>query len=230
MMRKRPSYSYHASNFNQILQRWQSRSCTFSPQFPPHKGILALCQGLQELTLQIITNLLDEENPLHGLLHDLWPTTLCMNIASVCYGHHIYLPDLILLRHVECLHLTNGWVAQQGLFIGLHELSQLTHLSFHICPPGQWMTHPQVLFEIFKHFLRLRVVILWRMEYHTREEIYSDLIQNNLLDYRIVVFNSALFAECTESISSFWEIAERVVQWRGDNQGVLIIFFGALES
>ena len=71
-----------------------------------------LCQGLQELTLQIITNLLDEENPLHGLLCDLWPTTLCMNIASVFYGPHIYLPNLILLRHVKRLHLTNGWVAQ----------------------------------------------------------------------------------------------------------------------
>ena len=158
------------------------------------------------------------------------PTTLCMNITSVFDSPHIYLPNLILLRHVKRLHLMNGWVAQQGLFIGLHELSQLMHLSFHIHPPGQWTTHPQVLFEIFKHFLRLRVVILWRIEYHTREEIYSDLIQNNLLDYRIVVFNSALFAECTKSISSFWEIAEWVVQWWGDNQGVLIIFFGALES
>ena len=70
------------------------------------------------------------------------------------------------------------------------------------------------------------------MEYHASKEIYSDLIQKNLMDYHIVVFNSALFAECTESISSFWEIAERVVQWREDNQGVpsIIVFwyFGIL--
>ncbi|KAL4068790.1 hypothetical protein V8B97DRAFT_2024704 [Scleroderma yunnanense] len=89
-----------------------------------------------ELTLQITTNLLDEENPLHGPLHDLWPTTLCMNITSVFYGPNIYLPNLHL-------HLMNSW------------LSQLTHLSFHIHPPGQRMTHPEVLFKIFKHFLRL---------------------------------------------------------------------------
>ncbi|KIM51528.1 hypothetical protein SCLCIDRAFT_33349 [Scleroderma citrinum Foug A] len=129
------------------------------PTVSPEQGakILALCQGLQELTLQIVncTNLLDEENLLHGPLRDLWPTTLCMNIASVFYGPNICLPDLVLLRHVQRLHLTNGWVARRGLFIGLHKLSQLTHLSFHICSPGQWMTHPEVLFEIFQRFLRL---------------------------------------------------------------------------
>ncbi|KIM62967.1 hypothetical protein SCLCIDRAFT_24558 [Scleroderma citrinum Foug A] len=182
--------------------------------------ILALCQGLQELTLQIVnrTNLLDEENPLCGPLRDLQLTTLCMNIASVFYGPNIYLPDLVLLRHVQRLHLTNGWVAWRGLFIGLHELSQLMHLSFHIRSPGQWMTHPEVLFEIFQHFLRLRVVVLWRMEYHASKEIYSNLVQQNLMDHRIVVFNSAHFTEYTRSISSFWEIAERVVQWRENNQ------------
>ena len=127
------------------------------PAVSPQQGarILALCQGLQELTLQIVTNLLDKENPLHGPLRDLWPTTLCINIASIFYGPHIYLPELVLLPHVEHLHLTNGWVAQRGLFFGLHELSQLSHLSFHICPPGQHTTHPEVLFEIFKRFLRL---------------------------------------------------------------------------
>ncbi|KIM69237.1 hypothetical protein SCLCIDRAFT_19858 [Scleroderma citrinum Foug A] len=71
------------------------------PTVSPEQGakILALCQGLQELTLQIVnrTNLLDEENPLRGPLCDLWPTTLCMNIASVFYGPNIYLPDLVLL-------------------------------------------------------------------------------------------------------------------------------------
>jgi len=197
------------------------------PAVSPEQGarILALCQGLQGLTLQIVTNLPDEENPLHAPLRDLWPTTLCMNIASVFYGPHIYLPNLVVLRRVKRLHLTNGWVARRGLFIGLHELSQLTHLSFHIRPPGQRVTYPEVLFEIFKRFPRLRVVILWRMEYHAGEEIYSDLVQKNLMDYHIVVFNSALFPECKESISSFWEIAEQVVQWQEDNQGVSIIFF-----
>ncbi|KAL4076805.1 hypothetical protein V8B97DRAFT_2022083 [Scleroderma yunnanense] len=173
--------------------------------------ILTLCQGLQEWTLQIATNLLDEENPLHGLLCDLQLTTLCMNITSVFYSPKIYPPNLHL-------HLMNSWVAWQGLFIGLHKLSQLTHLFFHIHPPGQWTTHPEVLFEIFKHFLRLQVVILWQMEYHASKEIYSDLVQKNIMNYCIVGFNSALFAECTESISSFWEIAEWVVQWWEDNQ------------
>ncbi|KAL4064979.1 hypothetical protein V8B97DRAFT_2025875 [Scleroderma yunnanense] len=122
-----------------VLHLWP----TVSPE--QGAGILTLCQGLQdtELTLQITTNLLDEENPLHGLLCDLQLTTLCMNIASVFYGPNIYLPNLVLLQHVKHLHLTNSW------------LSQLMHLSFHICPPGQQMTHPEVLFEIFKHFLRL---------------------------------------------------------------------------
>ncbi|KAL4071240.1 hypothetical protein V8B97DRAFT_2023825 [Scleroderma yunnanense] len=160
------------------------------PTVSPEQGarILTLCQGLQELTLQIATNLLDEENPLHGLLCDLQLTTSCMNIASVFYSPNIYLPNL------------------------------LTHLSFHIHPPRQWTTHPEVLFEIFKHFLRLQVVIIWWMEYHASKEIYSNLVQKNIMNYCIVVFNSALFAECTESISSFWEIAEWVVQWWEDNQ------------
>ena len=149
-----------------------------------------------------------------------------MHEHCICfYGPNIYLPDLVLLRHVQHLHLTNGWVARRGLFIGLHELSQLMHLSFHICSPGQRMTHPEVLFEIFQRFLRLRVVVLWWMEYHASEEIYSNLVQQNLMDHCIVVFNSAHFTEYTGSISSFWEIAERVVQWQENNQSVSILFF-----
>ena len=99
------------------------------------------------------------------------------------------------------------------------------HLSFHICSPEQRMTHAEVFFEIFQRFLRLRVVVLWWMEYHASKEIYSNLVQQNLMDHRIVVFNSAHFTEYTGSISSFWEIAERVVQWRENNQSVSILFF-----
>ena len=70
------------------------------------------------------------------------------------------------------------------------------------------------------------------MEYHASEEIYSNFVQQNLMDHRIVVFNSAHFTEYTGSISSFWEIAERVVQWQENNQSVSILFFcfGYLES
>ena len=116
MTRKRPSYLYRAYNFNQVFAKMSVKVLHLWPAVSPEQGvkILALCQGLQELTLQIVnhTNLLDEENPLRGLLRDLRPTTLCMNIASVFYGPNIYLPDLVLLRHVQHLHLTNGWVAR----------------------------------------------------------------------------------------------------------------------
>ena len=69
------------------------------------------------------------------------------------------------------------------------------------------------------------MVVLWWMEYHVSEEIYSNLVQQNLMDHRIVVFNSARFTEYTGSISSFWEIAEQVVQWQENNQSVSILFF-----
>lgn len=74
--------------------------------------ILWLCHGLQELTLQIVANLPADENPLYEPLHPLPLHTLYLDLASVFYGPNIFLPELPLLRHVNRLHLTNGWVAR----------------------------------------------------------------------------------------------------------------------
>ena len=189
------------------------------PAVSPERGagILQLCQGLQELNLQITTNLPDVENPLLQPLHDfnLGLTTLCMDLASTFYDPHVFLPKLTLLQRVEQLHISNSWVARRGLHIGLHELhSRLTHLSFHFRPPGQHTTtHTGVLILILQRFWRLRAVVLWRMDYHTSKEIYTELIQRDLVDRRIIVFNSASFAEFTGPVSSFWEAAEQVVRW-----------------
>ncbi|KAI6145591.1 hypothetical protein BKA82DRAFT_21480 [Pisolithus tinctorius] len=145
-------------------------------------------------------------------------TSLSMDLAAAFYDPTIFLPDLHLLRHIERLHLMNGWVARCGLYISLQELRQLTHLSFHIHPPGQAAMHAEILSKILEDFTRLQVIILWRVEYQKCEEVYSNLEQHSLADHRIVVFNTAHFAEYAWPVNSFWKLAESIVQWQGDNQ------------
>ena len=198
------------------------------PAVSPERGasILRLCQGLQELSLQIAANLPDAENPLlpplRGFKSGL--TTLRMDLASAFYDPHVFLPTFTLLQRVKRLHLSNTWVARRGLHIGLHDLSQLTHLSFHSRPPGLHTTRIEVVLLILQRLPRLRVLVLWRMDYHTSQEIYAWLIQHRVMDRRIIVFNSIFFTEFTEPVSSFWEAAEQVVRWRENNEGMLLLF------
>ena len=162
-----------------------------NPPVLPAQGIeiLQLCKGLQELTLDIVIDSTYDRSRLYGSLNTLRITTLSMNLTSSLCGPTIFLPDLLLLHRIKRLHLTNTWVSQCGLFIGLQELCQLTHLSFHVCPPGE-LLHIEVLFEILNHFWRLRAVILWWMEYQESEKIYNHLNEQDLMDRRIVVFNT----------------------------------------
>ncbi|KAI5984472.1 hypothetical protein EDD15DRAFT_2201311 [Pisolithus albus] len=165
----------------------------------PEQGadILELCRGVQELTLQTTANQPDDENPLRGPLCALRPTTLSMDLASAFYRPTVFLPVLPLLCCIERLHLMNSWVARRGLHIGLQEL---------------------LLSEILRCFTRLQVVVLWQMEYQDCRETYTDLERHNFLDHRIVVFNTAHFAEHAGPGNSFWEVAKHVVQWREDNR------------
>ena len=198
-----------------------------NPSVLPAQGIeiLQLCKGLQELTLDIVVDSTYDRSCLYGSLNALRITTLSMNLTFSFCGPTIFLPDLHLLRRIERLHLTNTWVSRRGLFIGLQELCQLTHLSFHVCPPGE-LLHIEVLFEILKRFWRLRAVILWRMEYQESEKIYNHLNEQDLADRRIVVFNMVHFAEFHGApVNSFWELAESVVQWREMNHSTLPIVF-----
>ncbi|KAI6146032.1 hypothetical protein BKA82DRAFT_4016184 [Pisolithus tinctorius] len=189
------------------------------PAIRPAQGaeILQLCQGLQELSLQIVVNLPRDQNPLYEPLGALQLKTLSMDLASSFYGPTIFLPDLHLLCHIERLHLTNTWVARRGLFIGLQELRQLSHLSFHVLPPGQESIHTEIILEVLRRFSRLRVVILWRMEYQESQEIYNHLGKHDLADHRIIVFNAMHFVECATPVNSFWGLAESVVRWREAN-------------
>lgn len=99
--------------------------------------ILWFCQGIWELTLQTVANLPDNQNPLHAPLDALQLMTLSLDLASAFYGPIVSLPDLPLLCCIKRLHLSNGWVARRGLYIGLQELFHLTHVSFPVQPPGQ---------------------------------------------------------------------------------------------
>ena len=199
-----------------------------NPSVHPAQGteILVLCKGLQELTLDVVVNSTYDRSRLHGALNALRITTLFLNLTATFYGPTIFLPELHLLRRIERLHLTNTWVSRRGLFIGLQELCQLTHLSFHVCPPGELTLHTDVLFEILKRFWRLRAVILWRMEYQESQKIYNHLSEQDLADHRIVVFNTVHFAEFhTAPVNSFWELAESIVQWRERNNCMSPIAF-----
>lgn len=199
-----------------------------NPSVLPVHGveILRLCKGLQELTLDIVVNSTYDRSRLYGSLNALRITTLSMNLASSFCGPTIFLPDLHLLRRIERLHLTNTWVSRRGLFIGLQELCQLTHLSFHVCPPGELSLHIEMLFEILKRFWRLRAVILWRMEYQESQKIYNHLNEQDLTNRRIVVFNTVDFAEFYGArLNSFWELAESVVQWRETNHSMSPMVF-----
>ncbi|KAI6146245.1 hypothetical protein BKA82DRAFT_4015815 [Pisolithus tinctorius] len=173
--------------------------------------ILQLCQGLQELSLQIVVNLPCDQNPLYEPLSALQLKTLSMDLASSFYGPTIFVPDLHLLCHIEHLHLTNTWVARHGLFISLQELHQLSHLSFHVHPPGQESIDTEIILEVLRQFSRLCVVILWWMEYQESQEIYNHLDKHDLTDHRIIVFNAMHFVECATPVNSFWGLAESIV-------------------
>ena len=198
------------------------------PGIFPAQGIkiLLLCKGLQELTLDLVVNSTYDRSRLYESLNALQITSLYMDLTSSFCGPTIFLPNLYLLCRIECLHLSNTWVSQRGLFIGLQELFQLTHLSFHVCPPGALSLHTEVLFEILNHFWRLWVVILWRMEYQDSEKIYNHLNEQGLVDHRIVVFNTVHFSEfCDAPVNNFWELAESVVRWRETNHSMSIVSF-----
>ena len=181
-------------------------------------NILKLCHGIRGLTLHIIANLPDHQNSLCAPLDNLKLTTLSLDLALVFYGPIICLSDLPLLCRIEHLHLTNCWVARRGLYIGLHELRNLTHISFPVQFSGQHNIHTEILSYILRSapFPRLRVVILWRMSYEESRVIYRALEQRELVDHRIIVFNAARLAACAErdELEGFWTLAEIVVQWR----------------
>ena len=198
------------------------------PGIFPAQGIeiLLLCKGLQELTLDLVVNSTYDRSRLYESLNALQITSLYMDLTSSFCGPTIFLPNLYLLRRIERLHLSNTWVSQRGLFIGLQELCQLTHLSFHVCPPGALSLHTEVLFEILNCFWRLRAVILWRMEYQDSEKIYNHLNEQGLVDHRIVVFNTVHFSEfCDVPVNNFWELAESVVRWRETNHSMSMVSF-----
>ena len=172
--------------------------------------VLQLCHGIQEHALQIPINLPDNQNPLHTPLNALRLATLSLDLTSTFYGPMISLPELPLLCRIRHLHLTNGWVARCGLYIGLQELHNLTHVSFPVQSPGQQTIHTEILTYILHSFPSLWVVILWRTPYQGCRVIYNALEQWGFVDRRIVVFNAAQFAECADD---FWMLAEMVVQW-----------------
>lgn len=140
----------------------------------------------------------------------------------------ISLPDLPLLRCIKRLHLSNGWVARRGLYIGLQELHHLTHVSFPVQPAGQQSIHTEILTYIRDSFHALRVVILWRAPYQESRVIYGVLMKRGLTDPRIVVFNAARFAESAEPDNHFWKLAELIVQWRENRKGPGTLIFSPL--
>lgn len=183
------------------------------------KEILQLCgQGLQELTLKVVTNLPDHQNPLRTYLNrdPLQLTTLSLDLSSAFCGPTISLPHLPLLMRIERLHLTNGWVVRHGVSIGLQELRQLTHISFPVQSPqaGEQSINVGTLADILHSFPRLQVMVLWRMPYQESQSIYDFLMKHGLVDHRVVVFNAGRFVESTQVDGGIWKLAEKVVRWR----------------
>ena len=187
----------------------------------PEQGaeIIRLCQGIQELALHIVADFPDNQNPLCVPLNILRLKMLSLDLASTFYGPMISLPELPILHCIQRLHLVNGWVARRSLYIGLHKLHHLTHISFPVQPPGQQSIHTEILTYILGSFGRLQVVILWHMPYQERRVIYDALKEQGLEDPKVVIFNAAWFAECA---NDFWNLAELVVQWREDRKGAFV--------
>ncbi|KAN0088152.1 hypothetical protein V8E55_005209 [Tylopilus felleus] len=187
------------------------------PAISPEKGteILQLCQGLQELTLEIIVELPDDQNPLRAPLNVLQLTSLSINLSSGFYGPYITLAELDILCHVERLHLSNSWVGRRGLHMGLHKLNHLTHISFPTHPTGQLFN--RTLCYILKELPRLQVAVLWVVtssddsEESASGELCSLLKSLGLDDERVVVFDAEQFSEHE---NDFWELAESIVRRR----------------
>ena len=212
-----------AESFICSLQFWSAFARTtikvlhLRQRVTPKQGarILQLCQGLQQLSLKIATNLPDHQNPLGGPLATLPLTLLSLDLASAFYGPMVSLTDLAVLNRIEHLHLTNSWVARRGLYVGLPKLSQLTHISFPVQPTQNGICTEIVAFML-SVFHQLRVVILWHMPYQDSQAIYDLLEERGLLDRRVVVFNAAWFECCAQSNSGIWGLGEMVLQWRSD--------------
>ena len=194
----------------------------------PEQGakILQLCQGLQELALKIVTDLPDNQNPLRKPLNTLRLSTLSLDLASVFYGPMVSLTDLPLLKRIKRLHLTNGWVARRGLYLGLPYLTQLTHVSFPVQPSVQHNIHTDLLAFMLQAFHELQLVILWRMPYQDSQVIYDLLLERGLLDRKVVVFNSAQFADCAQfSVGGIWKLGEMIVRQREEGMVLIIVSY-----
>ncbi|KIK80056.1 hypothetical protein PAXRUDRAFT_251497 [Paxillus rubicundulus Ve08.2h10] len=190
------------------------------PSVLPIQGarILWLCSQIKELTLQVIVNVPENENPLReplGALDHI--KTLALDLGSVLFRTELQLADYELLCRVDHLHFTNTWISARGIFCGLEGLKQLTHLSLHV---NQAHIDVTAIGHTMNTLPRLRVLLLWRMEYQSCETLWEILETSGKVnpDRRIVIFDAAYFADCSGPDSSFWDLADFVVHWREEQQ------------
>ena len=116
---------------------------------------------------------------------------------------------------ISQLHLNVSWALLDSVPEGLFNLANLTHLSMfwatsHLCTSG--------LVQFLEKGTTV-VLILWINDIVMESTIHKDLYLQGLADIQVMLFRSCLMGEYMAA-GGFWKYAERIVQWRVDNEGV----------
>ncbi|KAI5993854.1 hypothetical protein EDD15DRAFT_2366923 [Pisolithus albus] len=172
-------------------------------------SILKVCKGIKDLMLRIPCHLIGK-NPLLGPL-DALPRlhALSIDLASIFNNHVIYLPNIDVLHRITHLHISNTWASWQGgsQMIGVEKLEQVTHLSIHF---STMHTEVSILRDVLGRD-NLEVMVLWWRAFMIEERVQEWLRSHELVDRRIVIFNSADFFTTVQS-GGFWKDVESLVE------------------
>ncbi|KAI5987642.1 hypothetical protein EDD15DRAFT_2372004 [Pisolithus albus] len=176
---------------------------------------LKLCCGIKDLTLRVPCYLTGK-NPLLEPMSALPQLrTLSIDLASIFNNWVIYLPNIDTLHCVTHLHISNAWASWQGgsQTIGVERLEQITHLSLHL---STLRTEISMLSGILRRD-NLTVMVLWRKWSVTEKQVRGWLKQNDLMDTRIIILNSADFFGIVQGYG-LWNYVEHLVDWRRGNE------------
>ena len=179
--------------------------------------VLTLCQNVKDLAIKSSIRYIPwrTKNPLLVPLRNLLRIkTMFTDLATVTGKEHIILPEFVWFNHISQLHLNVSWASLDSVPEGLSNLANLTHLlmfwaTSRLCTSG--------LVQFLEKGMTV-VLILWINDIVMESTIHKDLRLWGLADVQVVLFRSCLMGEYMAA-SGFWKYAERIVQWRVDNEG-----------
>jgi hypothetical protein len=183
--------------------------------------ILQLCEGLEELSLHIpvlshhTLDISSAPKPFLPHLYKFYLKSLTVNLSTIfADSESVYLPRVPLFKRITHLHITNTWILW-GRSTGIDSLVHLTHLSVHV--NTSHMDIPQLRILLLRD--NLQVLVLWRREPESYQQVQCSLSSVHILDPRVVIMNSTLFREYVYEEHAFWDYIDAVVSWQKATMG-----------